>query len=120
MSALAILTAPAAQGARGAKSRLLPAIASRETAGRMRNAKRWRRFRASFYGLNSVYNFARQILTWRPRLPLLPEFLGTSAGVPNRSHGSAATACHSVSGVDFLPGEDDSISHVKCFRWWET
>jgi hypothetical protein len=47
------------------------------------------------------YIFAWEILTWRPRPPLLPEFLGTSPGVPNRSHGSAATACHSVSAVDF-------------------
>jgi hypothetical protein len=64
-----------------------------------------RRFRASFNGAVSVIfllgEFTWQILTWRLRLPLLPKFLGTSTGVPNRSHGSAATACHIRFAVDF-------------------
>jgi len=73
----------------------------RETAGWTRNAKRKGGFGTSFYGAISGYIFAAQVLTWRPRPPLLPNFLGTSPGVPYRSHGSAATACHSVSAVDF-------------------
>jgi hypothetical protein len=73
----------------------------RETAGQARNAKRNGGFGTSFYGAISGYIFAAQVLTWRLRPPLLPKFLGTSPGVPNHSHGSAATACHSVSAVDF-------------------
>jgi hypothetical protein len=67
----------------------------------MRNAKHWRRFWAFFTDQFRRIILLDKFLTWRPRLPLLPEFSGTSAGVPNRSHGNAATACHSVSGVDF-------------------
>jgi hypothetical protein len=105
MWALAILPSAVAQG----PGRQQPPCNRDGNAARpgvpMHDCKARRRFRASFNGPVSVIfllgEFTWQILTWRLRLPLLPKFLGTSTGVPNRSHGSAATACHIRFAVDF-------------------
>src|SRR5262249_38192069 len=103
MWALTILHGLATQGLGGTSG----AAGATRSPGRRGSAAARRAAQRPVSGLflrtGSVYNFAWQILTWRPHWPLLPKFSGTSLEVPNRSPANAATACHSVHAVDFAP-----------------